>query len=188
MSSQKPAEWELTDESLVADCRVYHVYKQHYKHPYDKREGDFFVNKCNHWAMALALTEKNEVILVNQFRFGSQKLSWEVPGGIIDDADTDPILAAERELLEETGYKGDPGIQLSWCHPNPAILNNKTFFILFKNCKKVADLALDNNEEIELKTVTVEEAVDMVLKQELTHSLAINAILLLKTHLEKNSI
>lgn len=184
MSSTPPSKWKLTEETLLNDCKVYQVFKQHFCHPSDKREGDFYVNKSNHWAQAIALTENNEVLLVNQFRFGSQELSWEVPGGVIDDKDSTPTIAAERELLEETGYQGDPGIELSWCYPNPAILNNKTYFILFKNCKKIADPALDANEEIQLKTVTVDEAMRMVMEQEITHSLAMNSILLLNAHFE----
>lgn len=42
-------------------------------------------------------------MLVNQFRYGTNDFSWEIPGGVIERGE-DPVAAGMRELLEETGY------------------------------------------------------------------------------------
>ena len=56
-------------------------------------------------AVVLALTPEREVVLVREFRPGPEESLLELPGGAVDDGE-DPLAAAERELLEETGYRG----------------------------------------------------------------------------------
>ena len=47
-------------------------------------EGDFFVLDTNDWVNVLAITPKQELVLVRQFRYGSQEFSLEPPGGVIE--------------------------------------------------------------------------------------------------------
>ncbi|MGW2619235.1 NUDIX hydrolase [Streptomyces sp. NPDC001500] len=54
----------------------------------------------------LALTEEGEALVTRQFRPGPGQLVYELPGGYVGAGET-PLAAAERELLEETGYGGD---------------------------------------------------------------------------------
>src|SRR6188474_1815299 len=55
------------------------------------------------WANVVALTKKNEVVLVKQYRHGICDALLEFPGGVVEDGE-DPMDGAKRELLEETGY------------------------------------------------------------------------------------
>ncbi|MEU7718631.1 NUDIX hydrolase [Streptomyces tibetensis] len=54
----------------------------------------------------LALTHDDQILLTRQFRPGPRQFVYELPGGYVDDEET-PLDAAQRELLEETGYQGD---------------------------------------------------------------------------------
>ncbi|MGB4988086.1 MAG: NUDIX hydrolase, partial [Pyrinomonadaceae bacterium] len=72
----------------------------------DGREVDFYLNSGNGSVACLALTQEKEVILVRQFRPGPKKILLEIPGGGLKK-DESPGQAMERELLEETGYRGD---------------------------------------------------------------------------------
>ena len=70
---------------------------------------------------AIALTPDQQVVMVRQFRAGSRRDSLETPGGLLDPGE-DPCAAGARELLEETGYAGDPP-ELLGCHlPDPGAL------------------------------------------------------------------
>ena len=143
-----PAAWEIREEALHADCRIFQVLRRRLKHPHDSREGDFFVIRCADWVLALPVTRDGRLVLVRQYRFGSENLSWEPPGGVLD-AGEDPLAAALRETAEETGYAGMGARLIGSCSPNPAILGNTAHFALIEDCEPSHALDLDENEEIE---------------------------------------
>ena len=70
-----PALWNLTRENLHAPCVVFDVYKEHFRHPTDGREGDFYVAHAPDWVTAVPVTRDGKIILVRQFRFGIRRLS-----------------------------------------------------------------------------------------------------------------
>lgn len=182
MSHLPPADWELLRATPHAHCKVYEVLKERFRHP-KGREDDFFTMKCPDWVLVLPLTANGQIIMVRQFRFGVRHPSWEMPGGVIDAEDADPMIAGPRELTEETGYIGDAPLYLGWCHPNPALQNNRAHFILVENCHLRAEQNLDPNEELQVKVFPLEEAYAMMARHEITHSMAINALFWLKEHL-----
>lgn len=178
-----PANWEELNREHLVDCRVFQVYKKRFQHSQTQKESDFFVIDCNDWVQVLALTPERELIMVNQFRYGSKTHSWEVPGGIIDDADGDPITAGERELLEETGYAGKNARLIGWVYSNPAILSNRSHFVLIENCELVATQSWDEHEEIEIKIVPLEQALEMARTGKISHTIALNALFKLQNEL-----
>src|ERR1700712_4538638 len=64
----------------------------------------YYVLEYSNWVNVFPVTTDGKVVLVKQYRYGIGQWSIEVPGGIMDEGETDPMLAAQRELLEETGY------------------------------------------------------------------------------------
>jgi 8-oxo-dGTP pyrophosphatase MutT (NUDIX family) len=56
------------------------------------------------WAHVVAFTPDDRLVLVRQFRPGAGTTTLELPGGLVDAADADPLAAARREFREETGY------------------------------------------------------------------------------------
>ena len=170
-----PADWEIREEALHADCRIFQVLRRRYRHPHDNREGDFFVIRCSDWVLALPLTADGRLVLVRQYRFGTRNLSWEPPGGVLDEGE-DPLTAAVRETREETGYTGTRARIIGACSPNPAILGNRAHFALIEDCALTDALELDENEEIEVGLFTPDEAVAMVLDGRIHHAVAVNAL------------
>lgn len=52
----------------------------------------------------IAVNSQGEMLLVEQYRHPMGKLMWEPPAGLLDEPDENPLTAAQRELLEETGF------------------------------------------------------------------------------------
>lgn len=180
-----PKPWKKSAQELAADCKVFKVFKERFAHP-DGREGDFFVCKSNNWVQTAAITESGKILLVNQFRFGAEKFSWEFSGGIIEDGE-DPVAAALRELEEETGYVAGSAELAAEFSPNPAIQNNKAYVVIAKGCKKQKSTSWDANEEIQTMEVAPEELDKMIDCGKIHHSIAINGVYFLQKHLSKNA-
>lgn len=183
MSHLPPKNWDLVKTTHHADCKVYEVVKERFRHPGDGREDDFYTMKCPDWVLVLPLTTDGKIVMVRQFRFGTRQPSWEMPGGVIDPHENDPMVAGPREMTEETGYVGDAPKYLGWCHPNPALQNNRAHFVLVENCVLKHEQDLDPNEEMQVKVFTLAETREMMARQEITHSMALNALFWLDRYL-----
>ncbi len=170
-----PVRWEVASEELLADCKVFKVFRNRCRHPLDGREGDFFLLRAVNWAMCVAVTSDGKFILEQQYRHGIRELSWEFPGGVCEKGEN-PIDTAVRELREETGFVGDAPILLGTRSTNPALLNNRCSTVLIKNCRKVCDTKLDANEEILVREVSLEELMKMARDGSIHHALMLTAI------------
>ncbi|OIO60414.1 MAG: hypothetical protein AUJ82_03115 [Verrucomicrobia bacterium CG1_02_43_26] len=182
-----PHLWQPVGETVHSECRIYSVYCRRYQHPVRKSEDDFYVLKFSDWVLALPLTEDKQIILVNQFRFGSDVLSWELPGGTLDEGES-PSQGVVRELLEETGYAGDAPLHIGSCSPNPALQDNKSHCYLVRNCTYMQAPNWDHNEELEIRLFPLEEAFEMALDGRIHHTLSITSLFFLKEYLQKNPL
>jgi 8-oxo-dGTP pyrophosphatase MutT (NUDIX family) len=127
------------------------------------------------WVLVLGLTPQEEVVMVRQFRHGTEQICLELPGGLVDPGDDSPELSAQRELLEETGYKADSVTLLGKCWPQPAILTNTCIFYLAKNLVRVQDQDLDAGEDIEILEVSLKEIPGKIRNGEIDHGMVLLA-------------
>jgi len=127
------------------------------------------------WVNVVAVTPKEEIVLIRQFRHGTRAVTLEIPGGMVDPGET-PLEAARRELLEETGYGTENRRLLGTVHPNPAIQDNSCYTYLATGAVKISEQQTEGTEDIEVFTAPVSETDKMVLEGNITHSLVIAAL------------
>ena len=114
--------------------------------------------------------------MVRQYRHGSNTVELEVPGGMIDEEETDPVVAGVRELLEETGYAGTHAELIGQTRPNPALMNNLCYTVVVTGCEQVAEQDLDDAEDIEIKLIDPSAIPGLVADGTIGHALAVVAI------------
>lgn len=140
------------------------------------KSGTFYKLHVPDWINVLAITEDKNVVLVKQYRHGTDEVTLEIPGGAVDREDSDHQTAAERELLEETGFQSNKWTHLGTVSVNPAIMNNYCHLYLAENCVEVAEQNLDQMEEIEVQKVSLSDFFEMIEREEIDHSLIISAV------------
>lgn len=80
-------------------------------------------------AVTMAVNEKDNILLVRQFRLPARQSMWELPAGKID-AGEKPLQAAKRELREETGFRAKKWKKLAEYYPSPGFLAEKMSLFL----------------------------------------------------------
>jgi ADP-ribose pyrophosphatase len=173
----EPSRWVREGERTLVSTRVLDLKSVKYRHPVRGTEKEFVVIHAPDWVNVVAVTPEKRIVLVRQFRFGSDALSLEVPGGMIE-AGEDPVEAAVRELSEETGYGGGKATLLGSVRPNPAIQDNRCHFVLVDGAVPTAPMDWDDDEEIEVSTVAVAEVLAWARSGNISHSLSVAALML----------
>ncbi|MEV7775920.1 NUDIX hydrolase [Kitasatospora sp. NPDC086791] len=105
-------------------------------------------------AAVLALTPDNRVIIARQYRPGPDATLYEMPGGFVEEGE-DPAETAQRELLEETGYKGD--IEPAGSCWDDAGSTAKRHGFVARNCVRVAEQELEEMEFVTVELIGLDE-------------------------------
>lgn len=166
-------EWKLIESNVDRDYKVFKIKTVQAVSPRTNNTGQFYTIETNDWVNIIPVTENQEIVMIKQYRHGSQEVTLEIPGGLVDDEHHQE--AALRELLEETGYAGENVQYLGAVNPNPAIFNNLCHTYLVDKARKVSGKNLDPNEDIDVIHVPVSEITSLIEKGIITHALVIVA-------------
>ena len=168
--------WKKIRSTVVGDFRIFKLRSDVSLSPRTGEEHDFFILESVNWVNVLALTPDRQLVMIEQFRPGSNTVELEIPGGMMDGGETDPVMTAVRELREETGYEGENARLLGRIWSNPAILNNRTFTVLIENCRLKHDVNWDHSEDLMTRLVPVTDLPKLVADEKIGHSLVVVAL------------
>ena len=124
----------------------------------------------------IPMDAEGNIYLVGQFRYAIDEYSWEIPegGGLLG---TDPLEAAKRELKEETGLVANKWTKLARIHTSNSATNEEGFlYIAEELIQKEAEP--EDTEDLQIRKVSLNDAVEMVMRSEITDSLSVCAILM----------
>ena len=124
---------------------------------------DFYTVEIPDAAMICAITDKGEVLLKKGYRYACQEDMIECPAGMFNVGEKGPLVVAKKELLEETGYASDVWTYFGSTWESTSKLTNKMYLFMAKNCKKVSEQHLDENEHLDLIKISLDKAVEMVM-------------------------
>ncbi|MCG8373647.1 MAG: NUDIX hydrolase [Balneolales bacterium] len=167
--------WVTIQERVEYTTNIFKVLKRDMKLKSENHSATFSILEAPDWINVIALTPENEIVLVEQYRYGTEMPTLELPGGVCDPGET-PLDTSRRELMEETGYSAEEWIYLGKVSSNPAMLTNFTHTYLAKGSVKSGMQQLDGNERINVHTMPLVNFLDLVRVGEVDHSLVVAAV------------
>jgi len=168
--------WPTLASEPVADCRVFNVRRVFRRSPRTGAEHDFYVLDAVDWVNVIAVTPKHELVMVEQFRHGTESVDLEIPGGVMEAEDPSPLATGIRELREETGFVGERARIVGRVRPNPALMSNTCYTVLVEDCALRETVALDHGEDLATRLVPWGEVRRLVADGTIHHSLVVAAL------------
>ncbi len=155
-------EWKVLERKPLEDHRIFKIHTKTVLSPRTGAAMEVKALSLRDWVLTLPVTVEGDVVMVRQYRHGIEGICLELPGGLIDPEDPSPEAAARRELEEETGYAAPDFVQLGSCFPQPAMLNNRCFFVLAREADLVGSPQPDQGEDIEVVRFPLNEIPGMI--------------------------
>jgi len=169
--------WKTLSSEYLFNDRWFKVRRDKCETPGGKIVDPYYVYEFSTWVGALPVTEEGKIIMVRQYRHALGETCLEIPGGCVDDTDTNVEYAIARELLEETGYSFTSFDYLGKISPNPSTNSNLLHMFLAKGGKKVGEQNLDENEEIEVWEWRLDELKQLLRENKIVQAMHVSCIL-----------
>ena len=166
--------WKRIETRTVKETRIFTLKVGTARAPKTGRDHDFYLLDAAPWVNIVALTGDDHMLFVRQYRHGTEEVTLEIPGGLVEAGQT-PEEAAGRELMEETGHRAEEMILMARVRPNPAFLNNWCYLYLAKNVAPAGELELDETEDIEVVRIPAPDIPGLIEDGTIDHSLVLSA-------------
>lgn len=169
---------------MIADCRVFQVRHDRSRSPRDGTLHDFYCIEAPDWINVVPLTANDEVVMIEQYRHGTEEITLEIPGGMVDPGES-PHEAAARELFEETGYEPHKLEFLGKTRPNPAIQDNWIHTFLAREVTFKSAPVFDSTEQTAVRLVPLPDVHALIADGTITHALVVVGFHWLMLHQER---
>jgi len=167
--------WQKEESERLGDYYIFRLRRDRSRSPQTGESHEFYVLEAPDWINVIPVTPDGQVVLIRQYRHGVGEVTLEIPGGMVDEGEGDPLETARRELLEETGYEAAEIVQIGVVAPNPAFLNNACYSFLARDVHRVREPQFDGTEYIELELVPLEAIPELIRSGRINHALTVAA-------------
>lgn len=183
----QPEKWEILHSQYLVDDHWLRLRSDKCRLPNGKIIDPFYITEYVDWVNIVALTPDQDIVLVRQYRHGRGRIALELPGGMIETGQT-PELAAQRELIEETGYSSEKWIKLGSVCANPDSHTNLSHAYLALDAIFTREQQLDENEFIEVEKMGFQKFVKMALSSQIDQALHVTSCFWALMYLQEHDL
>ncbi|GAB4055393.1 NUDIX hydrolase [Spirosoma litoris] len=171
-----PQPWQVETSEYIHQLPWFTVRKDAIRMKNGGSIPNYFVFEYPDWINVVAVTKDKQLVLIRQYRHGIAGVHYELCAGVIDPGE-EPIVAAQRELLEETGFGGGQWQHLMTLSANPGTHANLTHAFLATDVEIKQAQHLENTEEITVHVVSRERAMEIINNGEMMQALHLAPLL-----------
>lgn len=153
--------WRILDSEYILKTRWLTVRKDYVRMPTGVEMEDYYVLEYPDWINVIAITTDGKFVVEQQYRHGTQSVDYELCAGTFEKTET-ALEAAQRELLEETGYAGGKWTLYCESAPNPAAMTNMNHTFLAEGVKYTGSRHLEKTEDINILLLSYDELKQLV--------------------------
>ncbi len=159
----------FTRENLLASKQIYQGQVLNLRVDQLRGENDTSVTRevveHNGGVVIICQPAEDKVVLIKQYRYAIDRQIIELPAGRLEQGEG-PLIAAKRELTEETGYVADHWQELGKIYSAPGFCNEILYFYQASRVVRV-DRHLDEDEEIDVMVVPLAQAWQLALSADI---------------------
>ncbi len=174
-NNARELKWKMLSSRYVYDDRWFKARADSCEFPDGRIIEPYYVVELPDWCNTIVVTKEERIILVKQYRYPVDQVTYELPGGVIEKGES-PIDAARREMEEETGFTSTDISFLMKLAPNPAINNNTAYFFLAKNAVPTLSQNQDAFEDIDRVSFSKEEIWQLLQENKLQHGVQVGPL------------
>ena len=169
---------------LAYQCKIFSVYEEKVALPDGRSVKQSWIDHKPTVAI-VAVNNENNVLMIKQYRTAIKQHLLEIPAGTMDVEGESPLICAQRELAEETGFKAKSLIKLFEGYLVPGYCNEYMYFFLATDLY-YEPLSSDDDEFIEVLPTSFAEAKNLLKNSEITDAKTALGLILAENHIEQS--
>ena len=163
--------WKVIESEYLFTEPWFTVRRETVELPSGVRIPSYYVLEYPEWVNVIAITEEDQFVFVKQYRHGTRRVNFELCAGVCDAEDASPLIAAQRELLEETGYGNGTWEEYMCISPNPSTHTNIVHCFLARNVEKLREPCLESTEDLVVHLLSIDRVKELLRNDEIKQSL-----------------
>lgn len=157
MEDLKDRKWKVIESTYLHRQPWLTVRSERVELPNGNQIPEYYVFEYPDWINVIAITKDHKFVFVRQYRHGLGETSFELCAGVCEKEDPSPLVSAQRELLEETGFGKGEWSEYMTISANPGTHTNMTHCFLVTDVEQVTSQHLEETEDLTVHILTLDE-------------------------------
>ena len=171
----KEKRWKVLNSEYISKRPWMTARKDCVELPDGRVNPEYWVLEYPDWVNVIAITKDGKMVMERQYRHGLGMTCYELPCGVVEEGE-EPLAAAQRELMEETGYSGGKWQKIMTLSANSSAMNNLSHTFLAIGVEKTGSQKLDDTEDLEVHILEQNDVKQLLLDNQIMQALMVGPL------------